>query len=176
MGKELAIDFRQMPWSNSLPSWKHHGGAAEEAIQAAIRGERGRAVVICPASANEHLRATLTVDAKGFTGNVIVSGPDDLALADLLAKARAGRLSVYSHELAIQYLVGEPGAVTMAVQLAHADKEDARFQVMLDILWDLQLAALAVLEDVFGICQTEQVQVQQPGMVQSLLQESGQVR
>lgn len=174
MGKELAIDFRQMPWSNSPPSWQHHGSAAEAAIKAAINGEQGRSVVTCPASANEHLRATLSVDARGFSGEVTVCGPADPALEDLLVVARTGRLSAFLHALPIRFQIDAPGAVTMAVRLPHAEeKEEARFQAMLDMLWDLQLAAVVVLEDVFGVSKTEQEQQRQQDMVQSLMQESG---
>ena len=173
MGKELAIDFRQMPWSNSPPSWQHHGSAVQDAIQAAIKGEQGQSVVICPASANEHLRATLTVDARGYFAEVTVCGPADPALEDLLVAVKTGRLAAFSHELPIRYEIDEPGAVTMAIRQPHAEKEEARFQAMLDMLWDLQLAAVAVLEDVFGVSQTEREPERQQDTVQSLMQESG---
>ncbi len=172
MGKELTIDFRQMPWSNSPPSWCHHGMAVQEAVQAAIQGKQGRTVVICPASGNENLSAVLTVDARGFSGQVSVSGPADPALEDRLERARTGRLTAFSHELALRYQLDEPGSVTLEIQAPHAEKEEVRFQAMLDTLWDLQLAALAVLEDVFGVSQTPAESVRRQSVVQTLGQES----
>ncbi len=147
--------------------------AVQEAIQAAIQGKQGRTAVVCPASGNENLNAVLSVDARGYSGQVSVSGPADPALEDRLERARTGRLAAFSHELAIQYQLDELGAVTLEIQAPHAEKEEARFQAMLNVLWDLQLAAVAVLEDVFGISEKPPESVRRQSVMQTLGQEAG---
>ena len=174
MAEGIHIDFRQMPWSKSPASWQHHDEDTWQSVRAAASGSEGRVVVLCPASSNSYLSGVLAVDAKGFTAQVEVcaTGSSDLTWKERLGEAKEGGLAALLHGLDVHFDISSDEAVTLELQATHPDKTEARPQSLLNTLWDLQLAAVTVLQDVFGVSQTPPDKAREQSIIRSLAHES----
>ena len=94
------------------------------------------------------------MDADGFAAKITLCTRVESEHREQLSDASNGRLAAFQHEQEIAISHMNDGAATLEIREEHADKADARLSTMLNGLWDLQLAALTILEDVFEVSQT----------------------
>ncbi len=139
-----------------------------ESLKASAIGEEGKTVVLCPASANPCLEGELEVDAAGFTARIGVCAVVEPTHREQLTTVSEGRLAAFRHGLDIVISgVTDTGAI-MEVQAVHPEKPELRISAMLNGLWDLQLAAVTVLEEVFGMAQAPPDIERRQSVLQSL--------
>ncbi len=145
--RELSIDFGQMPWSQSPASWRYHGESVWNALCETLE-VGGRVTVSCPASAHPHLQGLLVLEGDRFRAEVtITSHADPSDLADL----RKGRHTQLLHGLDVSYAAHGQDALTIAVEAPLEGQHKDRIRTVLDTAWDLQLLAVGLLSQRFGI-------------------------
>ena len=168
MASELNIDFRQMPWSQTPVAWRYFGSRVWETLNASVVGDEGSVVVRCPASANPYMAGVLEVDAAGYRASISISAVVDAIQPGAISAVNEGRLAAFQHALRIVISeVSESGAVLEA-KAVHPENPDARLSAMIDGLWDLQLAAVTVLEEIFGVAQSPPSVTRRHSVLQSL--------
>lgn len=150
MKRRLDIDFVQMPWSGSAASWRYHSLDVWNAVQDAVQSGQGLVKVCGEASASDNIAGMLTVSGGGFKASVTVSGGEDgpqLAEESLHGTREAARRYFQDMEAGVTL---QGNAVTAGVRMRFPEQEKGRMDLLLRMLWELQLFALQVGNDAFA--------------------------
>ena len=144
MAINLVIDFVQMPWSQSVVSWKHHGADVWDALEQILSADSKRVVRITgEASGNDRLSGTLEVSRHRFSVSVTVEGVEvDLSMQE-------AHIREYFRDMQVQLQASEH-AVIMAVSGSLPQPENKPADFLLRTLWDLQLLSLRMMPPAGG--------------------------